>query len=168
MSALCSRVQSHLAFSCSISSVLSGLWQFLSFSLFFPDPWEPWGVQDCVLKDALQSEPFWWFYDVTELVDWEEEKQKDDCPAWHIRDCAWHPKTPLVMLAFIPCRKVAPTSFSTAATVLPFPTPHSAPSKQSLRLVYSGWRSSGSVAWRVEISADTNTALLEGNCISSF
>ena len=40
MSSLCSRFQPkyHLAFSCYISSVLSGLWQCLSFSLFFLTP----------------------------------------------------------------------------------------------------------------------------------
>ena len=40
MSSLCFRFQPkyHLAFSCYISSVLSGLWQFRSFSLFFLIP----------------------------------------------------------------------------------------------------------------------------------
>lgn len=135
----------HTAFSCYASSVPSGLWQSISFSLFFMtmsvlrSKYQPH-----ILQNVLQPESIWCvFHDLTEVMDLGKKSTRMKWPPCHIiRGYTWHSQdisgyVELCVLLF-----------------LPFKTPLFFGSKW-LSLAYPQEGRSGDHHPEVEISADS-------------
>ena len=162
MSSLCSRFQPKYHLPSVVTSPLSSLvCDNVSVFLCFSWPLKALGSTGLCPEGCP---PVWAFLMIF-WFDWARRlggrKAKDECPAWHIRrGCARHPETSLVMLTFIPWKGGVCQLSPLRLLVLPFPTPHSAPSEQSLSLVHSEEGGARICCLEVEISADTNTVLL--------